>query len=80
MLLDNILYYMAGFIVRSLLGRLSCTSCISGLLLDLNDCHGLKLSSCLFYTQFPVLKQNHGLIFPSLAVLKIMKAMEVVFQ
>ena len=80
MLLDNILYYMAGFIVRSLLDRLSCTSCIFEVLLDPDDCHGLNLFSYPFYTQFAVLKQNHGQIFPSLAVLKIVKSTEVVFQ
>ena len=80
MLLDNILYYVAGFIGRSLLGRLSGTSCISELLLDPNNCHGVNLSSYPFYTHFTVLKQTCGLIFPSLAVLKIVKATEVVFQ
>ena len=70
MLLDNILYFMAGFIVRSLLGRLSCTSCMSELLLDPNDCYRLSLSSYPFYTQFTVLKQNCGLLLHSLAELK----------
>ena len=44
------------------------------------DCHGLTLSSYPFYTQFAVLKQNCGLIFPSLTVLKIAKVTVVVLN
>ena len=71
--------YISGFIVRSLLKQLQCTVCRSELLLDVHDPHALRRYS------FPVqsllkFKQQEGLIFPSLAVLRIVKATEVLFK
>ena len=36
-LLDNVLYYIAGFVVRSLLKSLKCVDCRSALLLDVDN-------------------------------------------
>ena len=39
MLLDNLLYYISGFIVISLLPKLECKECRSEMLLDADDPH-----------------------------------------
>ena len=76
---DNVLYYISGFIVRSLLKQLQCTVCRSELLLDVHDPHALRRYSFPVSIQFQF-KQQGGLIFPSLAVLRIVKATEVLFK
>ena len=76
---DNVLYYISGFIVSSLLSKLDCSSCRSELLLDLNDCYVLNMSSFPFYAMFADSKQKGGLVFLSVGVLKIVKAAEVIF-
>ena len=70
---DNVLYYISGFIVRSLLKQLQCTVCRSELLLDVHDPHALRRYSFPVQTKFTQFKQQGGLIFPSLAVLRIVK-------
>ena len=80
LLRDNILYYVAGYLVKSLCARLHCRSCQWELLLDPTDCHASKTSVYPLYARFVAFKQKGGLIFPSLAVIKIVKATEVVFQ
>ena len=77
---DNVLYYASGFIVSSLLSKLDCTSCRSELLLDPNDCYASNMSLFPFYAKFTTSKQKGGLVFPSIAVLKIVKATEVIFR
>ena len=77
---DNVLYYISGFIVRSLLKQLQCTVCRSELLLDVHDPHALRRYSFPVQTKFTQFKQQGGLIFPSLAVLRIVKATEVLFK
>ena len=77
---DNILYYISGFIVRSLMKELHCTTCRSELLLDVNDPHALQKCSYPVQAHFTCFKQHGGLIFPSLAVLQIVKATEVLFK
>ena len=76
---DNVLYYVSGFMVSSLLSKLDCASFRSELL-DPNDCYALNMSSFPFYAKFAVSKQKGGLVFPSVAVLKIGKAPEVIFR
>ena len=80
LLQDNILYYVAGYLVKSLCARLNCRSCQWELLLDPTDCHASKTSVYPLYARFVAFKQKGGLIFPSLAVIKIVKATEVVFR
>ena len=76
---DNVFYYICGFIVSSLLSKLDCASCRSELL-DPNDCYALNMSSFPFYAMFTASKQEGALVFPSVAVLKIVKATEVIFR
>ena len=79
MLRDNILYYVSGFIVRSLLSQMHCDNCKSELLLDPTDSHAANAYLYPLFARFAASKQKGGLIFPSLSVLKIVKATEVVF-
>ena len=77
---DNVLYYISGFLVRSLLKQLECTICRSELLLDIDDPHARTRSAYPTQARFTCFKQESGVIFPSLAVLKIVKATEVLFK
>ena len=79
-LLDNVLYYIAGFVVRSLLKSLKCIDCRSALLLDVDDPHALHKDRYPLHAKLTCFKQNGGLIFPSQSVLKLMKAAEVLFK
>ena len=79
-LLDNVLFYITGFLVRPLLQKLTCNTCKSALLLDLTDPNATKYPQYPLYAKFTLLKQKGGLIFPSPAVLKIVKATEVLFK
>ena len=79
-LLDNVLCYIAGYIVKELLAKLTCTKCHAELLLDAGDPHGYR---CETYPPDCVLtlhKQRGGLLFPSPAVLKIVKTSESAFK
>ena len=52
---DNILYYIAGYIVQSLLEKVSCETCKGELLLDPTDVHASQLSVgplCAKFTAF----------------------------
>ena len=71
---DNILYYIAGFIVNQLLTKLECVNCRSELLLDPNDKYAFQMPA---YSKFMRTLQTRGLVYPSYAVLKIVKATEV---
>ena len=52
----------------------------SELLLDVNDPCGFKAASYPIHAKFTCFKQNGGLYFPSMAVLKRVKATEVIFK
>ena len=77
---DDVLYYVSGFTVSSLLSKAECASCRSELLLDPNDCYTSNMSSFPFYAKFTGSKQKGGLVFPSVAEMKIVKATEVIFR
>ena len=79
-LLDNVLFHIAGFLVRPLLQKLTCNTCKSALLLDPTDPNATKYPQYPLYAKFTLLKQKSGLIFPYPAVLKIVKATEVLFK
>ena len=79
-LLNNVLYYISGFIVRYLLPKLKYKECRSELLLDADDPHSFKASEYPRHVKFTCFKQRGGLLFPSTAVLKIVKAAEVIFK
>ena len=79
-LLDNVLYYIAGYVVRAVMKKLKCTECKSALLLDADNPHALDRESYPLQAKFTCYKQNDGLLFPSQAVLKIVKAAEVIFK
>ena len=50
------------------------------MLLDVTDPYGFKAASYPIYTKFTCFKQNGGHYLPSMAVLKIVKATEVIFK
>ena len=77
---DNVLYYISGFVVRALTSKLKCKEYIGELLLDPTDPHALKVTDCPMHAKFTCFKQKGGLILPSPAVLKIVKAVEVLFK
>ena len=76
---DNILYYIVGYIVQSLLAKVSYEACKGELLLDPTDAHASQLSVGLLYTKFTAFKQRGGLVFPSTAVFNIVRLTESVF-
>ena len=63
-----------------MLKKLKCEDCWSELLLDVNDPHGFKAASYPIHAKFICFKQHGSLYFPSMAVLKIVKATEVIFK
>ena len=77
---DSILYYIGGNIARSLLKSLQCSTCKSTVLLDPENPHGEDMSSYPPEAKFTSFKQKGGLLFPSLAVFKIIKTAEVIFK
>ena len=68
-LLDNILYYISGFIVRSLLPKLQCSKCKEASLLDSTDQTTFKMVGFPVYARFTQSLQRGGLTFPSSAVM-----------
>ena len=74
------LYYISGVLIKSILKTLKCADCRSELLLDVDDPNGFKVVSYPIHPKFTCFKQNGGLLFPSVAVLKIVKATEVIFK
>lgn len=70
----NVVVYIAGFVVRKVLPRLSCSSCrlalISDTASDIDSCdrHLLRL------------KNNGGLVIPSTDVLKLLKLVESLYR
>ena len=77
----NVLYYVSGFQVKSLLARVQCVTCRDELLLDPKDCHVYKMYNMYpVFAKFTTFKQQGGLVFPSASVLKIVKATEVIFR
>ena len=63
-----------------MLKKLKCEDCQLELLLDVNDPHGFKAASYPIQAKFTCFEQNGSLYFPSMAVLKIVKATEVIFK
>ena len=68
-LLDNILYYISRFIVRSLLPKLQCHKCKEALLLDSTDPTAFKMAGFHVYAKFTQSLQRGGLTFPPSAVM-----------
>ena len=77
---DSILYYIGGNIAWSLLKALQCSTCKSAVLLDPENPHGEDMSSYPPEAKFTSFKQKGGLLFPSLAVFKVIKTAEVIFK
>ena len=63
-----------------MLKKFKCENCQSELLLDVNDPHGFKAASYPICAKFIYFKVYDDLYFPSVAVLKIIKATEVIFK
>ena len=76
-LLDNILCYIAGSIVKNLMKVLQCTNCHEEMLMQRDDPRGYLVTR---HHLFLMHKQRGGLILPSSAVLKIIKTSEVIFK
>ena len=78
---DNVLYYLSGFLVKSLLARVEYVTCRDELLLAPKDCHAYKMYNIYpVYAKFTAFKQQGGLVFPSTSVLKIVKATELIVR
>ena len=70
-LLDNILCYIAGFIVKNLMKVVQCTNCHEEMLKHRDDPHGYSGISIRRDHLFSLCKQRGGIIISSSAVLKI---------
>ena len=79
-MLDNVLYYIGGYILQSLLRKVDCEQCKEALLLDTENPHGQNMVFYPLQAKFTCFKQTGGLLFPSIALLKILKAAEVIFR
>ena len=79
-MLDNVLYYIGGYILQSLLRKVDCEQCKEALLLDTENPHGQNMVFYPLQAKFTCFKQMGGLLFPSIALLKILKAAEVIFR
>ena len=79
-LLDNILRCIAGFIVKNLMKVVQCTNCHEEMLIHRDDPHGYSGISIRRDHLFSLHKQRGGIIFPSSAVLKIIKRSEAIFK
>ena len=79
-LLDNLLCYIAGFIIKHLMKILPCTNCHEEMLLKAHDHCRYNSTSITSDHLFLLHKQWGGLIFPSTAILKVIKMSEVIFK
>ena len=77
---DNILYYTGGFIVCTLLQELECAKYKKELLLDPDNPTARNMTSYPVFAKFTQWKQYGSLVLPSPAVLRILKATEVIFK
>ena len=73
----GILEYIGGFLIRSLLKKVSCKECLQGLLKPVNQIQSVESFSSKSLIQ---LKNNGGLKVPSDDVLKIPKHSEIVIR
>ena len=77
---NRVLYYIAAFTVKSLLRKLECGHCKDKLLHDVEDHKVFQVATYPVFAKLTCFKQIQGLVFPSPAVLKIVKATEIVFK
>ena len=75
---DNVLYYIAGHLVRSLL-PVQCQTCQDELLWNAQDSHTFG-STMPSFARFAAHKQKGGLILPSAFAFKIVKMTECIFH
>ena len=80
---DNILYYIAGYIVRSLMGSVSCDSCSEALIEPkrpkYND-HQYSNNSLEPHEILTTVKDRGGLLRPSVSVFNTVKQCEKTFK
>ena len=69
---EAIIGYIGGYIVRKMLKSISCSVCAAALI-ENNDTRG-------HYLSLTSLKDNGGLIFPSVDVFKVIKVCELIFK
>ena len=79
-LTDNVLYYIAGFIVKSLLQKLECGNCKDELLLNESDAWDVQIANYPVFAELTFFKQKQALTLPSVAVLRVVKATESIFR
>ena len=77
---DIILYYISGFLVRKMLPNVKCRKCRQELLLDPHDAQASRTVEFPVYSLFTLSLQRGGLTLPSSAVMKLVKATEVIFK
>ena len=79
-LTDNVLYYIAGFLVKSCLQKLECGNCKAELLLNESHAQYVQIANYPVFAKLTFFKQKKALTFPSVAVIKIVKATEAIFR
>ncbi len=77
---DTILYYIAGFLVRSLLPHIKCQTCREALCQSETNCHAFESVFVPTCAKFTIFKEKGGLVFPSMVVWKIVKTTELIFR
>ena len=77
-LTDNVVHYIAGFTVKSLLQKLECGK--AALLLNESNARDVQIANYPVFTKLTFFKQKKALTFPSVAALKIVKAIESIFR
>jgi hypothetical protein len=68
------MFYISGFVVRSILPKITCESCIDAIY-DIE-----KIQSRDNIAKFTVFKDKGGLVFPSKSVFDVVKKTEIVLE
>lgn len=79
---DNILYYIAGYVVRSLVGRSKCEDCSGALVattINSND-HQYTNIDAGSYGRLTTIKNRGGLTIPSRGVFQVIKRADRIFR
>lgn len=71
-ILENVLVYISGWVVKKLMGKMSCMTCKAALVLDSTDVAS-KYGTSYFFLKF---KDNGGLVKPSQGVVDVILACE----
>lgn len=72
---DNIMFYIAGFIVKKILKTITCEGCIDNIIRNVKD----RKNNFMPHTLFTDAKNNSGLVYASENVMKILRSTEKEF-